>query len=76
MATRPKNTRAMTLRLASEQAEQLERVADIENMPIAEAVRQAISAYIDERRRDPQFQERLKQIIERDREILNRLAAS
>lgn len=70
------NSKAMTLRLAIEQAEDLEKVAEIDELPVSEAVRTAISAYIDSRRSDPAFQSRLKRVLEQDREILRRLRAS
>jgi hypothetical protein len=63
----------MTLRLAVNQAEDLEKVAEIEDLPVSEAVRTAIDAYIDARRSDPVFQGRLKRALEQDREILRRL---
>jgi predicted transcriptional regulator len=67
----PKN---MTLRLTDEQAEELEAIARVENVPIAEEVRRAITELIEARRQDPAFRDRLKASMERNREILERLA--
>lgn len=68
--------RNMTLRLTDEQAEELEAIAKVENVPIAEEVRRAIAELIDARRQDRAFQARLRASMERNREILERLAAT
>ncbi|MGN6202868.1 MAG: ribbon-helix-helix protein, CopG family [Solirubrobacterales bacterium] len=65
--------KAMSLRLPKDLAEQLAVVAEADEMPIAEAVREAIDKHIAERRADKGFQERLKKRIEQNREILERL---
>ena len=67
--------KAMTLRLSDEQAAELEAVARIENVPVAEEVRRALAVYIAARRKDKAFQARLKASIERNEEILRRLAS-
>lgn len=67
-------TKAMTVRFDAEQAEALEQVANIDRVPVAEAVRKAVESHIDTRRQDPEFRERLKASLERNREILERLA--
>lgn len=64
----------MTLRLTDEQAAELEAIARIENVPVAEEVRLAISDRIAARRKDKEFQARLRASIERNQEILRRLA--
>ena len=64
----------MTLRLPAEQAAVLEAVARAEGMSVADAVREAISEHIERKRKDKFFRERLRTVIERDREILERLA--
>jgi len=66
----------MTLRLTDEQAAQLEAIARIENVPIAEEVRVALAEHIEKRRRDRGFQARLKASIKRNQEILDRLAST
>lgn len=66
--------RAMTLRLDDDQAAELEAIARIENVPMAQEVRQALAEYIEARRNDKAFQLRLKASIERNQEILKRLA--
>lgn len=67
-------TKAMTLRLSADKAAELEAVARVDNVPVAEAVRAAIDERIERRRQDKDFQERLRAIVEQDRAILDRLA--
>ena len=66
--------KAMTLRLDDDVAAELEAIARIENVPIAEEVRRALADHIAARRKDGKFQARLKASIERNQEILRRLA--
>jgi hypothetical protein len=66
----------MTLRLNDEQAAELEAIARVENVPIAEEVRKALAEHIERRRRDRDFQARLRESIKRNQEILDRLAAT
>jgi hypothetical protein len=70
----PRSEKAMTLRLAGRQAAEIEKVAQVEDRPVSEAIRSAIDAYIEQRRNDPDFQARLRRILDEDREILKRLA--
>lgn len=67
-------TKAMTLRLPADKAAELEAIARVDNVPVAEAVRAAIDDRIAQRRQDSDFQARLKAIVEQDRAILERLA--
>jgi hypothetical protein len=67
-------TKAMTLRLSADKAAELEAVARVDNVPVAEAVRAAIDERIERCRQDKDFQERLRAIVEQDRAILDRLA--
>lgn len=67
-------TRARTLRLPVEQAEELEAIAGIDDVSINEEIRLAIDAHIEARRQDADFRRRLEASIERNREILERLA--
>lgn len=66
--------KAMTLRLTQEQAETLEAVAEVDGVPVAEAVRVAINEHIERRRKDKAFQDRLRASLERNRRILEKLA--
>jgi hypothetical protein len=64
----------MTLRLPAAQADELEAVARVEGISVSDAVREAITEHIDRKRKDKAFRERLRTVMERDREILERLA--
>jgi hypothetical protein len=64
----------MTLRLTSDQADELEAVARADGISVSDAVREAISEHIARKRKDKAFRERLRVAMERDREILERLA--
>lgn len=67
-------TRARTLRLTVEEAEALEAIAGVDEVSINEEIRRAIAAHIEVRRQEADFQKRLQASIERNREILERLA--
>jgi predicted DNA-binding protein len=66
--------KAMSLRLPEDLAAELAAVARTDDMPISEAVREAIDQHIAARRADKDFQRRLKRRLEEDREVLERLA--
>ena len=66
--------KAMTVRVDTETAEQLEGVAQVEGVPVAEVIREALSRHIEERRNDAEFQERLRASIERNKTTLERLS--
>jgi hypothetical protein len=66
--------RSFTLRLPASLADELARVAEVDRVPVQQAVREAIAEHIEARRRDEAFQERLRASAERHREILERLA--
>lgn len=66
--------KAFTVRLDSEQASDLEAVASAEGVSVAEAMRQAVSDLVEKRRKDPEFQKRIRSIIEQNKRVLERLA--
>lgn len=68
----PKN---MTLRLDDQQAADLEAIARVENVSIAEEVRRALASHIATRRGDRDFQARVTASLKRNQEILSRLAS-
>jgi hypothetical protein len=68
--------KAMTLRLPPEQASALEAVAQVNGVTVAEEVRKAIQARIDALRADPDFQARLRDHLEHNREVLEGLAST
>lgn len=65
-----KTSKAMTIRLSTEQAEELETVASVENLPVAEVIRAAIAHHIDSRKQDEQFRRTLRERIERTQRML------
>jgi len=68
-----KPAKAMTIRLSSDQANQLETVASVDDQPISEVIRAAIDQHIALRQQSPDFQEGLRERIERDRRLLGQL---
>jgi len=67
-------TKNMTVRLPDELAADTEALARVEGKSVNETIKDALSAAIDQRRRDPKFKQRVQQIIDEDRELLERLA--
>ncbi len=66
--------KVITLRLEKEQAAELDAVARVQGVPVSEALREAIHRYIAESRAEPEFKERLRQRMEEDHEVFERLA--
>jgi hypothetical protein len=64
----------MTVRLPDELAADAEALARVEGKSVNELVKDALSDTVARRRRDPKFKARVRQIIEEDRELLERLA--
>ncbi len=65
-----KPVKAMTIRLTTDQAEALETVASVEDRPVSEVIRAAIEEHIDSRKKDPAFQDSLKDRLARARKLL------
>lgn len=63
-----------TVRLPDELAADAEALARVEGLSLNETIKQALTEAIERRRKDPKFKARIRQIIEEDREILDRLA--
>jgi predicted transcriptional regulator len=64
----------LTVRLDDELAADTEALARAEGKSLNETVKQALREAAERRRKDPRFKSRLRQIIEQDRELLERLA--
>jgi predicted transcriptional regulator len=64
----------LTVRLDDELAADTEALARAEGQSLNETVKQALRETVDRRRSDPKFKARVRQIIEEDRELLERLA--
>jgi len=66
--------KAFTVRLDQEQASDLEAVAAADGISVAEAMRLAVADLVEARRKDPEFQARIRAVIEQNRRALERLA--
>lgn len=62
--------KSMTPRLEEQLAGDLDTVAAVDRLPVAEVVRVAIEAHLKNRTRDAGFQAALKARIERDQRLL------
>ena len=67
----PKN---LTVRLDDELAADTDALARAEGQSLNETVKLALREAVERRRQDPEFPRRVSQIIEQDRELLERLA--
>lgn len=67
-------SKVMSLRLSEEMAREIAAVARTDEVPVTEAIREAIANHVASRRADKVFKERLKKRLEEDREVLERLA--
>jgi len=68
-------TKITTIRIDDELKVEVDAVARADDVPASEVVRAALYRYIAERKSDPQFQVRLRELLEKDREVIERLAA-
>lgn len=66
--------KTMTLRLDDERAATLELMARAEDKTMTDAVKAAIDALIEDRRKDKAFMDRLRERQERERALYERLA--
>ena len=64
----------LTVRLDDELAADAEALARAEGTSLNETVKLALSEAVERRRKDPKFKARIRQIIDQDRELLERLA--
>jgi len=64
----------MSLRLPEKMAAELAAIARTDDVPVSEAIREAIENHIVSRRASKAFQARLKKRLEEDRKILEQLA--
>lgn len=67
-------SKVTTIRQPMDQADELEFIARVDGVPVSEAIRDAIGQHIERRRSDPEFQQRLRERMDADRNILKRLA--
>ncbi len=74
MNTPPEQWKELTLRLSRAQHEEIRAVAEAENVPVSEVIREAIFEHVEKKRKDEAFRARLRASIERNQRILRRLA--
>jgi len=67
-------TKNLTVRLPDELAADAEAVARAEGTSLNETIKDALAEAVERRRKDPEFKKRLRDIVEQDRELLERLA--
>jgi predicted DNA-binding protein len=66
--------RAISLRLPEQMATELAAIARTKDVPISEVIREAIESHITALGKDEDFRRRLKQHLEEELEVLERLA--
>lgn len=67
-------TKTTTIRIGDELKAEVHAVARADDVPASEVIRAALYRYIADRKSDPQFQARLRELLEKDREVVERLA--
>jgi hypothetical protein len=67
-------SRNFTVRLPDDVAKDAEALARVEGKSLNETVKSALMEAVERRRADPEFKKRLRRIIDKDRELLERLA--
>ena len=67
-------TKVLSLRLPEELAAEITAVARADGVSVSRAIREATENHVTARRADKDFKKRLKQRLDEDRELLERLA--
>ena len=62
--------RAMTLRLDEDQADDVETVAKVDGLPVADVIRAAVAAHVAARRADPAFRASLRRHLAKGYRLL------
>ena len=62
--------KVLTVRLPTDQAEELSTVAAVDGHPVSEVIRMAIADHIEERKKDDAFQDSLRDRIDRAQRLL------
>lgn len=68
------NTHAMSIRITEDQQVALREIARVNGTTIAEEIRIAIVAHVGRRRKDPDFQRRLRDVWAEQESVFRRLA--
>ncbi len=67
-------THNFSIRLPEDVAEEAQTMARVEGVSVNSLVRDSLVEAIERRRSDPEFMARLKKALQRDKELLERLA--
>lgn len=67
-------TKVMSLRLSEDLAAEMASICRVDGVTVSEGIRATIYRHIAARRSDKRFQGRLREQLEKDREVLERLA--
>lgn len=67
-------TKVLSLRLSEEMAAEIAAIARVDEVPVTEAIREAIANHVDSRQASEEFRQRLKQRLEEDRKALERIS--
>lgn len=67
-------TKNLTVRLPDQLAADTEALARVEGTSVNETIKNALEQALADKKRDPKFKARLREIIAADRELLERLA--
>lgn len=69
-------SKVLTLRMPDEDIAQLEEVALVDGIPVAEVMRRGVQAYVAQRRSEPDYAEGMRQRIEELQGRVNELKAA
>jgi metal-responsive CopG/Arc/MetJ family transcriptional regulator len=69
-----KPSKVISLRLPCDLAVELEAVSRVDEVPMSEVIRTAVRRHIAARRADKRFQARLREQLEKDREVMEQMA--
>jgi predicted transcriptional regulator len=73
MPMKPGSTKNLLLRLDPELAARLQTVADVEDRPVSDVIREAITALVEQRRTDERFMRLLEDNLARHQHALDLL---
>lgn len=68
-------TKVTTVHIDDDLNDEVNAVARADDVPAAEVVRAALYRNIADRKSDPRFQSRLRELLAKDAEVIGRLAA-
>jgi hypothetical protein len=67
-------TKVMTIRIDDDLHDEVNAEARADDLPASEVIRATLHHYIADRKSDPQFRGRLRQLLAKDTEVIDRLA--